>query len=846
MSIWKVALLSALVLTALWFLSPSRSQQAPEAGVLEISIMGLGPVSGPQGDAIRDFEEQSRLAHEKDPSQPIYRVISGQEASRGQTEDPTRFLVGVAGGMPPDVIRFDRYAVTEWAARGAFADITPLIEKDRASGRADAIVPENYFDSCWDEVVFRDPVTGKKGVYGVPEKVDNRALFYNKDLLKRAGYVDEKGEARPPKTWEELEEMAVKLTEHDSSGAIKRLGFAPGASNGSQGNAWLYLYGWMNGGHFMSADGKRCTLNDPPIVDALNWLTKVYDSMGGATAVKAFESSVQTGDLDPFITGKLAMKIDGFWQITETVAQYGRNLNWGIAQPPIPKWALDSGSHTCTWVSGWCYAIPSTAKHKEAAWELLRYLSSQRANEIIADTTRLNLASQGRIFVPTQNANKKINEFLFQKYVIDDPQMDPRIGQAIKVFNDMLEGQPYRPVTPVGQLMWNQQLTATDNAIFHKMSAKEALDQATTITQRSLDIVLSPPNGIAVNWNFFFILYAALLVVAAVGVYYWDTNAKWRERVGRVLRPIGGEALAKKGGDLEGLQSSYFRSQWKGGWLCALPWIIGFIVFTGGPILFSIIISFCRYDILNPARFTGTDNYLWAFTKDALFWKSMWNTIYMVIGIPIGMALSLGIALLLNLKVRGIAVWRTFFYLPSIVPAVASSILWIWIFNPSSGLLNNALSSIGIHGPNWLQDEHTSKLSLILMGLWGAGGGMIIWLAGLKGISESYYEAASLDGASTWQQFAYVTLPLLSPYIFFNLIMGLIGTFQIFTQAFIMTQGGPVDSTLFYAYHLFNNAFRYLQMGYAASMAWVLFVIVFGLTVVQLNLQKRWVHYEEG
>jgi multiple sugar transport system permease protein len=309
---------------------------------------------------------------------------------------------------------------------------------------------------------------------------------------------------------------------------------------------------------------------------------------------------------------------------------------------------------------------------------------------------------------------------------------------------------------------------------------------------------------------------------------------------------IFGAGLAKRGGQIEGLQSSYFRSQWKGGWICALPWIIGFVVFTGGPILFSIIISFCNYDILNPARFTGFENYHWMFTKDALFWKSMWNTIYMVIGIPLGMALSLAIALLLNLKVRGVAVWRTFFYLPSIVPAVASSILWIWIFNPSGGLLNNVLAAFGIHGPNWLQDEHTSKPALILMGLWGAGGGMIIWLAGLKNISESYYEAAGLDGAGTWQKFVHVTLPLMTPYIFFNLIMGLIGTFQIFTQAFIMTQGGPVNSTLFYAYHLFNNAFRCLQMGHAASMAWVLFLIVFALTIVQMRLSQRWVHYEEG
>jgi ABC-type sugar transport system permease subunit/ABC-type glycerol-3-phosphate transport system substrate-binding protein len=827
MSAWKVALYSAVILTALWFLSPSRSTQAPEPGVIEISYMGGGPIAGPMGDVIREFEEESRQAHAKDPSKPIYRVVSGQEASRSQTEDPTRFLVGLAGGMPPDVIRFDRYAVTEWAARGAFLDLTEFVNRDRTSGRADAILPENYFDSCWNEVVFRNPVTGQSGVYGIPEKVDNRALFYNKDLLKRAGYDT------PPKTWEELSAMAVKLTERDDKGRILRLGFAP-----NYGNSWLYLYGWMNGGHFLSADSKRCTLNDPPVVDALAWMTKVYDSLGGAAAAKAFESTLQSGDLDAFLTGKVVMKIDGFWQITDTVAQYGRNVNWGIARPPIPAKQLAAGSKVCTWVSGWCHAIPSTAKNKEAAWELLRFLSSQRAAEIMNESTRLTMAAQGRVFVPTQNANRKINKWLFDKYVINNPSMDPKIAAAVEVFNDLLEGQPYRPVTPVGQLMWNQQISATDNAIFHKATSKAALDQGTLIVQRDLDRVLSPPRGVPVNWNWFFVFYVVLLIALAIGVYYWDTSEKLRRKFG--------QRFAKGGGGLEGLQSSYFRSQWRGGWVCALPWIIGFVVFTGGPILFSIVISFCQFDILNPARFTGLENYAWAFTHDKLFWKAMWNTLYMVIGIPLGMGLSLGIALLLTLKVRGVALWRTLFYLPSIVPAVASSILWIWILNPSSGLLNSVLASFGITGPNWLQDEHTSKPALILMGLWGAGGGMIIWIAGLKGIAESYYEAASLDGASKWQQFVHVTLPLLSPYIFFNLIMGLIGTFQIFTQAFIMTQGGPVDSTLFYAYHLFNNAFRYLHMGYAAAMAWVLFVIVFALTVIQLKLQKRWVHYEEG
>jgi multiple sugar transport system permease protein len=216
----------------------------------------------------------------------------------------------------------------------------------------------------------------------------------------------------------------------------------------------------------------------------------------------------------------------------------------------------------------------------------------------------------------------------------------------------------------------------------------------------------------------------------------------------------------------------------------------------------------------------------------------------MIIGVPLGMGLSLGMAMLLNTNVKGVAVWRTFYYIPSIIPLVASSILWMQILNPTNGLLNVILASIGLHGPNWLQDEQTSKLSLIIMGLWGAGGGIIIWLAGLKSISESYYEAAAIDGAGNMDMFLNVTIPMLSPYIFFNLIMGLIGTFQIFIQAFIMTHGGPVNSTLYYVYQLFNYAFRFLQMGRAAAMAWFLFLIVFLLTMAQLRWSKRWVHYE--
>ena len=845
MSAWKFLLIALAVITLLWFLNPERTIKRNEPGIVEIVYLAeSGPDTASVEEAMREFEAQSRAAHQENPSHPIYKIIKGQTASRDPTADPTRFLVSLAGGMPPDLILFDRYAVSEWAARGTFTKLDEFVARESSSPAPDAIRPENFYKSCWDEVVYENPTTHERGIYGIPEHVDDRALFYNKDLLKRAGFVDANGEAQPPRTWDELERMAVKLTEHDARGRITQLGFAP-----NFGNAWLYLYSWMNGGQFLSNDRRRCTLNSPAVVRALEWMTRVYDSLGGAQKEFAFEGTAQSGqrsappgELDLFVQGKVAMKVDGYWIFPEMLAQYGQNLNYAVTLPPLPASAAGRENNGHSWVSGWCYAIPSTARQKEAAWELLKFMCSQHAREIIGENERLRLQSIGRIYVPTQNANRRINEWAFQKYIASDPAIPAKLRDGVKLLNDLIDTSPFRPVTPVGQLLFNEQKRATENAIFHKMSAQEALNESTAVVQSALDRVLSPPPGAVVPSKYFLVVYFSLIIAAAIGIYLWET------RMG--FPPANALTHARKKGieqeqETGGTRAGYFRSQWAGGWLCASPWIIGFILFTGGPILFAIVVSFADYDILNPARFVGLANYRWMFTRDPLFWKVLGNTLYMIIGIPLGMALSLAIALLLNLEVRGVAVWRTFFYLPSIVPAVASSILWIWIFNPRIGLLNNVLAAFGVHGPNWLQDEHTSKIALILMGLWSAGGGMIIWLAGLKGISPSYYEAAALDGANAWQRFRTITLPLLTPYIFFNLIMGLIATLQIFTQSFIMTQGGPIDSTLFYAYHLFNNAFRFLQMGYASALGWFLFLAVFTLTLLQLKLSKRWVHYEE-
>jgi multiple sugar transport system permease protein len=263
--------------------------------------------------------------------------------------------------------------------------------------------------------------------------------------------------------------------------------------------------------------------------------------------------------------------------------------------------------------------------------------------------------------------------------------------------------------------------------------------------------------------------------------------------------------------------------------------------------LASLILSFCKYD-LHTLKWVGTKNYEVLFTQDPLFWKSLGNTaIYVLFSVPIGLAGSLLIALLLNQKVRGMPFFRTAFYLPSLVPAVASSLVWMWVFHPDSGILNYTLSLIGIKGPAWLLDPDTALASLIIMSLWGIGGGrMIIFLAGLQGIPDDLYEAASLDGAKGWAVFRHVTLPMLSPTIFFNLILGIIGSFQVFTSAFVMTGGGPNNATMMYVLYLYNNAFRYFKLGKASAMAWVLFAILLVFTVIQFKNAAKWVYYEGG
>lgn len=274
------------------------------------------------------------------------------------------------------------------------------------------------------------------------------------------------------------------------------------------------------------------------------------------------------------------------------------------------------------------------------------------------------------------------------------------------------------------------------------------------------------------------------------------------------------------------------------------PWLAGLFIFTLVPVALSLYYSFCDYSLLQPPVWIGMDNYR-ELMRDPVFWRSLLNTgYYALFALPGGMCVSVGLALLLNQNIRGQAVYRTIIFIPSLVPVVASSMLWLWLFNAKLGLINGLLLKLGIQGPGWLSDPTWAMPSLILMSLWGVGNSVVIYLAGLQDVPRELYEAADIDGANSWQRLRNVTIPTISPVIFFNLIMGIIGSLQVFATAYIMTGGGPARSTYFYTMYLYDNAFTYLRMGYASAMAWIQLLIVLILTAIAFWTGKHWVHYQ--
>lgn len=280
-------------------------------------------------------------------------------------------------------------------------------------------------------------------------------------------------------------------------------------------------------------------------------------------------------------------------------------------------------------------------------------------------------------------------------------------------------------------------------------------------------------------------------------------------------------------------------------YLFVFPWVAGFIFFTLGPLLFSLIMSFFDWPIVGERKFIGIGNYMTMFTEDPMFWKSLGITVkFAGLFVPLNMMLALALALLLNRKVKGSGIFRTLFYLPSVISGVALAMIWAWVFSGEFGILNYVLSLIGVQGPDWLREPGWALFAMVIASLWAQGPMMLIFLAGLQNVPRELYEASSIDGAGKLKQFLRITLPMITPTLLFNLITSIISSFQQLTLALTLTGGGPMKSTYFYAMYVYENAFKYFQMGYAAANAWVMFVIILLLSMLVFKSSSVWVYYE--
>lgn len=696
-----------------------------------------------------------------------------------------KLILSVAGGVPPDVVRFYTHLGGELMSRGGLEPLNDLIERDKVD-----------LSDFWPVGLEQNSYQGK--LYGMPWVMSPNALFYNKKLFAQAG-IDPN---EPPKTWKELEEYALKLTKRDDKGNLTQVGFADFLNNPTN----LYLYTWQSGGELLSDDLKRPAFNSPEGIEALAWMKNFMEKeVGGVRELQTFSSNFVGATNDPFGKEALAMRVDSPFRIPD-LEKYFPDLDFGVA--PVPYNRVRTME-----VVGNSLVIPRGSKHRDAAWEFVKFASGY---EQVKNICKVAGRIPGRISAAT--APEYYN----------DPVLRPFI-------DEMKHGRTI-PVAPGFREMGSAVGRACELVLTgEEKSVEKALADAEV---KSEEILAKANEDLSrytkIPWATMGALAGAVLV-GAFGLGAW-----WVRRQTAGSRSERREALTF--------------------YVFLLPWLVGFVVLTFGSVAASLVFSFSRWDVLSPARFVGLRNYAELFSQDPLFVKSLGNTLYYaVFTVPLAIIGGLAISVLLNQKVNGIRIFRTIYYLPVVVSGVATSLLWLYIFNPGSGLINRflslqimprivdghlALTPLVTNLPAWLLDPVWSKPAFIIMSIWGLGGAMIIYLAGLQGIPEELYEAADIDGAGSWKKFKNVTLPLLTPTIFFQLIIGTMATFQFFTQAYIMTNGGPQDSTLFYALYLFRNAFEWMNMGYASAMAWVLFGIVLLVTLIQFKSAGKWVYYE--
>ncbi|MEM1165563.1 MAG: extracellular solute-binding protein [Planctomycetota bacterium] len=650
---------------------------------------------------------------------------------------------------------------------------------------------DDYYPVLLDAFRFDGSNIGKGPLYGIAKDFSTFVMYVNVNLFEAAGIaVPYDGW-----TWAEYEDAVRHVTNHARSTGDERYW-------GGALQTWheaLRVIVWSFGGSFFSAAGfSDIALNEPPAIEALEMIRRlrlvdrvVYNASGLGQSEEELFFAGRIGVIGPI----------GRWKVPDWRSV--DDFEWDIV--PVPHAGTPvTGIATNAW------AVARDTEHPDAAFQLLAFLTGEPGQRLTAE---LGLA------IPSMRPVAESEVFLA-------PGQMPRHS---KTFLELVEVARLGTMPPEQEFRRILEQETSDTL---RLGQKPVLDALVAIRDRWEAELASPLKQLEyppAPWG-------PIVVTVALGLGLAVTVC-WavirRERLGR----LG-------------------RREERTGWLFISPWVIGFLAFVLGPMIASLILSFTRWTAMAPlgaAEWVGLDNYRYLFSHDPTFGQSVWITVYyVVLMVPIGQVAALAVALLMNSTVRGITFFRTVYFVPSVVTGVALTTLWLWIFNTDRGLLNAAIAPVaGVFGfkpPDWFGADAGvfAVPALVIMSLWGVGAGMVVYLAGLKGIPPSLYEAARIDGAGPMHQVFRITLPMLSPLIFFNLVMGIIGSFQVFTPAYVITrsQGTQRDDLLFYVLNLYEQAFEFHNMGYASAMAWVLFLALLVVTLVVVRTSRSWVYYE--
>lgn len=700
----------------------------------------------------------------------------------------------LAAATPPDLYYLRPEDVPEFAETGMAMNLDAFLDAERAAGTDEWI--NDFYPTLmnafrWDA---ERQVTGATGSsYGLPKDFTTAVMYVNVDLFERAGVeVPYDGW-----TWDEYRVAMKAIATLSPEGEPNRRiwgGVIKHWPDALRSLVWTFggsFFGGENNGDFRDVQ-----LDSPGSLACLELIRQLRFEDGSVFNA----SGLAEGDDDLFRRGRIGcLGPYGRW-FTPRARQI-TDFKWNIV--PVPH-AADAEPASIFFTVSW--AISSQTKHPEAAKKLLKSLCAREGQ---VRTAQLGLA------MPSMKSVAESDVFL-------EPDRDP---QHTRIF---LEAVDYGRVAQFPRLKeFNHILDAQmkQALVLNDINAEQAAAEVERLWLNELASPLHSKDYNKMPWGK---VLGVTGVFVALGVGMLVFIAR-REKIG-----------------------SLSRAEERTGWLFISPWIIGFLAFVIGPIITALLLALSKWSAMAPlaeARYVGLDNFTHMFQYDANYMQSLWVTIYFTILIvPIGQIGALFVALLMNVEVKGIGLFRTTYFVPSVVTGVALVTLWIVMYNNEQGIINAMIEAVGLPAPDWFGKDGPwfAIPAIVIMSLWGVGGGMVIYLAGLKNIPASLYEAARIDGASPVRQFFSVTLPMLSPLIFFQLVMAIIGSFQVFTQAYVITSstGGENPNLLVYVLNLYRHAFQFHNMGYASALAWVLFLVLIVLTSLIFRSSKSWVHYE--